>query len=132
MREDEPPRAMIGFQMGFRHIRFLIALPDKTAPEFTRTPGGRRERSTAQAHAAWEQACRQRWRALNLVIKAKLEAVESDISTIEDEFMAWTVLPNGLTVGESFGAEIAQCIEAGEMPQMALPAPVQRGDGDGD
>jgi len=49
---------------------------------------------------AAEQACRQKWRALSLVVKAKLEAVESGITTFEDEFLAHIVLPNGQTVGE--------------------------------
>ena len=39
------------------------------------------------AHGRWEQACRQRWRALALVIKAKLEAIDAEISTFEEEFL---------------------------------------------
>ena len=42
--------------------------------------------------------CRQRWRALNLAIKAKLEAVESGIVTFDQEFLAHIVGPSGQTV----------------------------------
>ena len=50
---------------------------------------------------SYDQACRQRWRALLLVIKAKLEAVTAGISTIETEFLANIVLPdNTICVGE--------------------------------
>jgi len=40
------------------------------------------------------------WRALALVVKAKLGAVESHIATFEQEFLPYTVLPNGRSVGE--------------------------------
>jgi hypothetical protein len=56
----------------------------------------------------FEQATRQKWRALNLVIKAKLEAVEAGIVTFEDEFMAHMVLPNGATVAEYVGPQIEE------------------------
>lgn len=63
------------------------------------TPTGRRTRSDDAAEKAWEQATRQRWRALHLVVKAKLEAVESGITVFDDEFLAHIVLPDGGTVG---------------------------------
>ena len=47
-----------------------------------------------------EQACRQRCRALLLIIRAKLEAVESGMTTLESEFLANILLPDGGTVGQ--------------------------------
>ncbi len=110
-------RAVIGFTMEQRQIRFVVTLPDRDAAEFTETPTGK-ERAEGAAYKAWEQACRQRWRALALVIKAKLEAVESGISIFEDEFMANIVLPGGRTVSEEIRPRIAQ---AYEHPHKALP-----------
>lgn len=40
----------------------------------------------------WEQACRERWRALALVLKAKLVSVESKVETIEEAFLAHMVV----------------------------------------
>lgn len=40
-----------------------------------------------------EQADRQRWRALLLVVKAKLEAVRSGIAVFEQEFLGFIVVP---------------------------------------
>ena len=77
--DTEMDAAMVQFRAADRVIRFLIPMPDRFDPEFTKTPTGR-ERAEAQAHSAWEQAGRQRWRALALVIKAKLEAVEAGIT----------------------------------------------------
>lgn len=114
-------KAQIGFAAHGRHVRFILRMPDKNDPEFTLTPTGKRSRSDDQAYAAWEQACRQRWRALNLVIKAKLEAVESGISEFEEEFLAHIVLPNGTTAGDWLRPQIEEAYVTGKMPEM-LPA----------
>lgn len=104
-----------------RQVRFLIPLPDKDDPRFAKTPGGRRSRSPSQMLAEYEKATRQRWRALALVIKAKLEAVESGITEFEEEFMAHIVLPNGETVSQAMRPQISQAYATGRMPQLALP-----------
>lgn len=75
--------AVIGFTMANKQIKFLLPLPDKTDKTFWYTTGRGQKRSNEAAYAAWEQACRSKWRALYLIIKAKLEAVESGISTVE-------------------------------------------------
>lgn len=75
-------------------------------------------RTDAQAQAAYEQDVRQRWRALCLCIKAKLEAVEAGITTFEDEFMAHIVLPNGQTMSQHATPMIAQAYETGNVPPL--------------
>lgn len=114
-------QAVVQFRMNDRHVRFLLPLPDREAPEFKLTPAKRYKRSDADAERAWEQAVRQRWRALALVVKAKLEAVESGITEFEDEFLAHIVLPNGSTAGAWMRPQIADAYEKGVMPSM-LPA----------
>lgn len=113
--------AVLAFTLGRRAIRFLLPMPDPTAKEFTRTEVRNVRRSHEDARRHWEQACRSRWRALFLVIKAKLEAVDCGISTIEDEFLAWTVIPgDGRTIGERFQPELTAAIENGEPPRLLL------------
>jgi hypothetical protein len=114
-------QAMIGFVLHDRQIRFLLPMPARDAREFTHTPERGTKRSEAQAYAAWEQARRQRWRALALVVKAKLEAVSSGIIDFESEFLAHIVTPNGLTVGEQVLPRMRESIESGSMPDL-LPA----------
>ncbi len=116
----EGTRAVVGFRMNGRQIKFEIQMPDRQDPEFTMTPAGR-ERSHTQADSAWEQAGRQRWRALELVIKAKLEAVESGITEFDTEFLAHIVLPDGRTAGEWAVPQVAAAYESGAMPQKLLP-----------
>lgn len=111
-------RAMIGFRMQGRFIKMTLPLPRKDDPEFRKTPSGRRRRDDDATYKAWKQACRQRWRALALVIKAKLEAVESGITTFEEEFLAHISLPDGGTVGDFMLPQVAVAYETGTMPPL--------------
>lgn len=99
-------RAVIGFALHNRQVRFYIELPDKSDKQFLYTPGRCSRRSDEAAMREWEQACRQKWRALYLVIKAKLEAVDSKISCFEDEFLANIVLPDGSLIGDFMRPQI--------------------------
>lgn len=96
-----PDRSVVAFEANGRRIKFDLPMPDPAGREFTHTPKQRQPRSPAQREQAYEQAVRQKWRALALCIKAKLEAVEAGITTFESEFLAHIVLPNGRTVAES-------------------------------
>jgi len=109
-------RQIVGFTANNRQIRFVLTLPSKQ--EFSVTPTGRQRRKTPLVDKAWEQAVAERWRALALVIKAKLEAVESKISTFKDEFLANTVLPNGGTVGQWARPQLDAAYAGGEMPRL--------------
>lgn len=109
--------ALIAFRMKGRQIRFALPMPDKQDMAFTQTDTGR-DRAQSAALKAWEQACRQRWRALALVVKAKLEAVETGISEFQDEFMANIVLPNGNTVSQFLTPQLEAAYQSGEMPAL--------------
>lgn len=110
--------AIIGFSMAGRQIKFLLSLPDKQSREYWYTPGRGQRRTEEAARAAWEQACRSRWRALYLIVKAKLEAVEAGISTVEREFLYDIVLPDGRTAGEWMAPQIEAAYQTGQMPPM--------------
>ncbi|WP_243647545.1 hypothetical protein [Cuneatibacter caecimuris] len=56
--------------------------------------------------------------ALYLIVKAKLEAVETGISTIEREFFYDVVLPDGKTVGEWMAPQLETVYQSGDMPSM--------------
>lgn len=93
-------RGIVQFQMHDRQIKFSVPLPNRHSREFTHTESRQMERTAKAAEAAYEQAVRQTWRALALVVKAKLEAVEAAIVTFEQEFGMHIVLPDGRTVAE--------------------------------
>lgn len=112
--------AMIGFTCFARQVRFLLPLPDRKAKAITHAVrrGQLCVRSESQQEEAYEQFCRQRWRALLLVIKAKLEAVESGICTFEQEFLGHIVLPGGMTCSEWLLPQIEIAYRTGTMPPL--------------
>ena len=120
----EDTRVVIAFRANDRHIKFIISLPDRNDPEFTKYMKGvyLYTRTAAAAEKLWAQACRQRWRALALVVKAKLEAVDSGISEFESEFLANIVLPDGSTVGNQIRPHIEAAYKSGKMPTLLLGA----------
>lgn len=68
-----------------------------------------------------EQLEREQWRALGLVLKAKLEIASRGDSTVQQEFLAHLVLPNGQTAGEWMEPQIEQAYQGGGMPPL-LPS----------
>lgn len=116
----EDSRAVIVFRAQGRQIKFVLELPDKNDQRFQMTPGGRKRRDPESMRKAWEQETRSGWRALFLVIKAKLVAVDEGIVTFEQEFLAHIVLPSGDTVGDWAVPQVQTAYETGKMP-LALP-----------
>ena len=119
-----PSKAMIGFRLKELFIRFILPIPDKNEKQFTHKKDRRgyySKLTDIQAEQAWNQELRQRWRALLLVVKAKLEAVECGISSLEQEFLAFIVLPGDLTVGEWMISNALPSLRLGKMPQALLP-----------
>jgi len=68
-----------------------------------------------------EQVDREQWRALLLVVKAKLEFIASGLSTPEREFLAHVVLPGGETVGDAIEPRLREAYETGQVRGL-LPA----------
>jgi hypothetical protein len=97
----ESAKAIILFEAHVRRLRFDLPLPD-----------GKGDRA--------DQARKQRWRALLLCIKAKLEAVASNIETFEEAFLAHVVMPDNRM--DIRPPRIAQIAKRGEM-QPLLPGP---------
>jgi hypothetical protein len=113
-------RDIIEFGWKGKQIRFVLPRPPRK--DFSLSPAGW-ARTARQIDLAIEQADRQRWRALFLVIRAKLESVEAGISIFEEEFMAFIVVPGeNRTVGEI----LLPRIQSGTFDvSRALPAAVE-------
>jgi hypothetical protein len=111
--------AMVQFQITGRHVKILLPIPDPAEERFHTTPTGRRRKGNAVSEA-YEQEIRRAWRAMALVIKAKLEAVESGITTFETEFLAHLVMPDGRTVADHAMPAVLQAMESGKVPRRPL------------
>lgn len=112
----------VGFVMEGRSYRFIVPLPQPNDPEIRFTDTGK-ERAAGTVQTLLGQGRRQRFRALLLVLKAKLEAVEIGITTLEEEFLPALVLANGETVGQWAKAEIIDRYALREMPRLMALGP---------
>jgi hypothetical protein len=108
-------RATVQFQAHNRIVKFEIDLPNPADPKYTRIKNSYLQRTAAGIAKVVEQEERTRWRALLLVIKAKLEAIESGIATFDQEFLAHVVLPNQQTVAQFIGPAVEQMYATGRM-----------------
>lgn len=69
-----------------------------------------------------QQEERRAWRLLLLLIKAKMEAVREGATTVEREFLADMLMPDGSTVAEWTAKPLELAYNKGEMPgQLLLP-----------
>lgn len=118
-------RATVQFRCQNRHIRFVMTLPRNDEQRFATYRRGYSvyARSPDEARRLWEQACRQKWRALALLVKAKLEAVDAGIASFEEAFFADIVMPDGRTVYETAREPLALAYQNGRnvplLPGMA-------------
>lgn len=111
-------RAALAFIINDRQVRFVLPMPDRSDRRFTHTQTRGQARSADAAAREYDQAARRAWRALALVVKAKLEAVESGIVTFEQEFFAHLVLPDNRTVYEAAGPAVVTAYETGTVPPL--------------
>ncbi len=79
-------------------------------------------RSRDAVSKAHDQACRERWRQLVLLVKAKLEAIALGLSTVEREFLADVYLPDGRTVHQALQDGLVEMYKSGTLPPMLGPA----------
>lgn len=101
-----------------KQVRVLIPTPSYTVDP-DNLPHGWRSMSEAKRadyiRTQTEKETRRRWRALGLIIKAKLEAVASGVVSFESEFLCQLLLPSGGTVGNHVLPQLA----AGGKPARA-------------
>lgn len=117
-------RAQIQFATNERIIRFDLPLPPKDQFKRRKVRNVWQNCTPDQQITMWEQACRQKWRALCLAIKAKLEAVQAGISLFEDEFLAHVVDPvTGRTIGDLMKPMLVERYQGRQTGQLCLPAP---------
>ena len=117
---EEPGKgAAIGFKLDGLAYRINLPLPDVKA--FRLTEVQQYERSDADAIRHWEKACRSKWRALHLVIKAKIEAVNAEISNFEVEFLPFIICADGQTMWQQALPKIEEYRLSGGKSRLMLP-----------
>jgi hypothetical protein len=100
MAEADEEGTVIGFSFNSRTYRFVMPITFDS-----------------------ERAERAHWRRLILVVKAKLVAIETGVSSFEEEFLANTVTPSGRTVFEETRPAIEQMYRDGRSMPLLLEGP---------
>lgn len=122
---EERDRAIVAFELKERSIRFNLPLPSKSEKRFAmywvNQHGALAQRSESAAADLWVQACRERWRALHLCIKAKLESIAQNIETFDEAFLAHVVMPDGYTVGEHTIQEMRAQLAGKPLRPLLMP-----------
>lgn len=121
---EDGPRALVMFELNGKAVRFTMPLPKREAfarrenvPQWHR----RHERTPEEQYKLWEQACRQKWRALLLGIKAKFVDIDNEIESFEEAFLPFIVMPDGKTVGEHVLPSVEKAYLSGKSMPL-LPA----------
>lgn len=116
--DEHAGRAVVAFRLHGKPVRLEMSIPTLASCRPARRdeePRGWRG-WTSQRRDHWvrrscEQSQRQRWRALLLITKAKLEAIADGFSTVEHEFLADLVLPSGRRVEDEITSPLAVALE---------------------
>ena len=118
----EGRRSFINFRAQGRMIRLVLELPDRSSRAFKVSPTGR-ARSAESAATAYEAECRRRWRALALLVKAKLAGIADGITTFDEEWLPHIVTRDGRTVADIIAPQL------GAGGPLRLAGPEKGGEG---
>lgn len=100
---QNPQFVVIAFHVNKRHFKLTFPRPREADYYGVR---------------ALAQAERERWREIVAYLKATLIAVEAGFITIETAFLAHTMLPDGVTVGQWIKEQLDEIADSGAMPPM--------------
>lgn len=125
-RGEQEARMVLGWWQSERMLMFGVAMPP--LKQFEKKPRGYGSRPMAEQIGLQEQAMREQWRAVLLVIKAKNADVDAKIETFEEAFLGQLVVPDPETGRPSPYARIAikaiaDVYTGGSMKQLSAGGP---------
>lgn len=123
--DDVKGHAICEFVLGGHMVKMVVPLP--LVSDFIRVHrrGYQHTTSVPEREKLHAQAVRERWRAILLLTKAKLEAISLGVATVEGEFLADVVLPNGNRVHDEIRGTLAQAFETKGSPKILLLGPAR-------
>lgn len=89
--------AQVQFHINGKRYRIALKMPNKK--DFYRTPTGK-TRAYDVAIKEWQLAQTDIWRALLSIVETNFNFVRMGASTIEKQFLAFIVLPDGQLAGD--------------------------------
>jgi hypothetical protein len=107
-------RNVVAFTLAGLAVRMELPMPDRAEYKDYKAGNG----VLVSGQKTYDEEVMRRWRALLLVVKAKLVAVDEGITSLEREFLADTVLASGVTVLE----QIRPAIDEARTARLELEA----------
>ncbi|MCP3065762.1 hypothetical protein LXT21_44050 [Myxococcus sp. K38C18041901] len=117
----ERGEAVVTFRLENRVVRFRMPLPQLELFTTRKVRGQTVKATPEQQRTAYEQACRESWRALHAALKAKFISLEGGIETFEQAFLAHVVTADGHTVGEHVLPALEASYRTGKVLPLLMP-----------
>ncbi|MEN6370510.1 MAG: hypothetical protein ABFD64_00715 [Armatimonadota bacterium] len=114
--EDEQG-ARVMFRLHGRMYKFDIVYPSRSDRSIACDSRGYALTKDRVA-ARYQKEIQRRWRVLLISLKARFEIIDSEAATVDQEFMAYTMLPDGSTVGEHIEPSIEYAYQTGQIPEL--------------
>ncbi len=116
--DDEKGLAICVFSLADRWVRMQVPIPRVGDFDRVMRRGYQHTTSTGERDRLHAQALRERWRAILLLTRAKLEAISLGVSTVEREFLPDVLLPNGRNVHDEIAASLVEAYKTGKTPPL--------------
>lgn len=97
--------ATVIFEIQDYQVKIDLPVPQKA--DFRLSPTGNSRKPDA-IEKAFLKAIDTRWKVLALVIKAKLQAIEHGVTSIENEFLAQIVLSENRTIRDTVASQLTE------------------------
>lgn len=116
----------VAFVLQGHQVSMQVPMPEienfafKPPPRKDSVDKSPRRRTPEEQRKVYEQACKERWRQFCLLVKAKLEAIELEISTVEREFLADLRLVDGRTVHQAMEGGLKKMLAEGRVPKALM------------
>jgi hypothetical protein len=112
----KPTGDFLQFEIGGKLYKFSIDRPSMDDARESFLSAGKTDwgwRHQADQEVALDAEWRRRWRAIVLLIKAKMEFADGGETTVEREFMPYLMLANGQTMADWVAGDGQKMLVAG-------------------
>lgn len=116
----EPTQAVIFFETKDRQVQLTLPLVRENDPH----PTSARGKTWKWNKSGAEGETRRRWRVMVITLKAMFEAIDSQITTFDQVFLAHVVMPGtGKTIGDTLVPKLPALYSGKSLPALLAENP---------